>query len=72
MNSYPSGRPFRINFKNLPYTSKRSEVFSHFKSKVTGLLNVVFLENEKRQFNGNGYFIVEDAKSAESLIRLEG
>jgi len=35
-------------------------------------LNVIFLYNEKKQFNGNGYFVLEDGKSGENLIRLEG
>ncbi len=72
LNNYPSGQPFRVHFRNLPYQSRRNDVFDHFKAKVAGILNVIFLENERRQFNGNGYFVVEDMRSGESLIRLEG
>lgn len=70
LNSYPAGRPLRVNFRNIAYLSKRQDVFNYFKGKVGGILNVIFLENEKRQFNGNGYFIVEDIKAGEQLMRL--
>lgn len=70
LSSYPAGKPLRVNFRNVPYISKRQEVFNYFKSKVGGILNVIFLENDKRQFNGNGYFIIEDIKAAEQLIKL--
>ena len=59
-----------MNFKNLPYLSRRKEVYEYFKGKSAGVLNVVFSENDKRQFNGSGYFIVEDASSGETLFRL--
>lgn len=72
LNSYPAGRHLRVNFRNVAYISKRQDVFNYFKSKVGGILNVIFLENEKRQFNGNGYFVVEDIRAGEKLIRLEG
>ena len=33
---------------------------------------MIFFENEKRQFNGNGYFVAEGFKSGEELVKLEG
>ena len=71
MNNYPAGA-LRVHFRNLPYFSKRNEVFDYFKAKVAGVLNVICLVNEKQQFTGNGYFVVEDMRSGESLLRLEG
>lgn len=56
----------------MSYFSRRPEVFEYFQHKVEGLLNVIFLENERGQFNGNGYFIVKDIQSGEELVRLEG
>ena len=69
---YPSGQPFRVNFRNIPYISKRQTVFNYYKGKVLGILNVIFLENEKGQFNGNGYFVVDGFKAGEELLKLEG
>ena len=47
-------------------------LFRSYQSKVKGILNVIFLENEKKQFNGNGYFVLEDYASGEALVKLEG
>lgn len=47
-------------------------MFDYFQKKVGGLINVIFLENERRQFNGNGYFVVQDLKAGAELIKLEG
>lgn len=72
LNSYPVGKPFRVNFRNMPYLSKREHAFNHYQSKVKGILNVIFLLNDKKQFNGNGYFVLEDYASGEALVKLEG
>jgi hypothetical protein len=69
LNLYPSTGPFRVHFKNVGYFSKREEVFNWFKAKVPGVLNLIFFNNEKG-FNGRGYFIVDNIKSGEQLIKL--
>ena len=30
------------------------------------------MENEKHQFNGNGYFVVDGLKAGQDLVKLEG
>lgn len=72
LGSYPAGLPFRINFRNIAFTSKKPEVYNYFHSKVPGILNVVCFENERHQFNGTGYFVVDGIKAGEELIKLEG
>ena len=54
----------RILFRNISYFCKKEQIFNHFKSKVAGLVNVIFFENENKQFNGTGYFIVDGLKAA--------
>lgn len=68
--SYPAGLPFRVNFRNITFTSKKQEIYNYFLSKVPGILNVVCFENERYQFNGTGYFVVDGIKSGEELIKL--
>lgn len=72
LNSYPCNEAFRVHFRNFGYYSKKNEVFNYFKNLVPGIINVIFSQNEKGQFNGCGYFIVDNIKSGEGLIRLEG
>lgn len=69
--NYPN-KPLRVNFKNVGYYSKREEVLVFFQKKAKGVVNVVFNKNEKGQFNGTGYFVVDCPKSAEELVKLEG
>jgi len=45
-------------------------VFNYFRNIANGILNVVFDQNEKGQFNGMGYFVVENFKAGEELIKL--
>ena len=52
--------------------SKREQAFNQYQSKVKGILNVIFPLNDKKQFNGNGYFVLEDYASGEALVKLEG
>jgi hypothetical protein len=72
LGSYPCNEPLRVHFTNLHYFSKREDIFHHFAAKVNGILNLVFFNNERKQFNGKGYFVVADVQAAETLIKLEG
>lgn len=64
LGSYPYNEPLRVHFTNLHYFSKREEIFHHFSAKVNGILNLVFYNNERKQFNGKGYFVVADVQAA--------
>lgn len=72
LNNYPNNEAFRVNFRNISYYSKRDEIYKFFKDRVQGILNVVCNHNEKGQFNGTGYFVVENYRAGEELIKLEG
>lgn len=45
LQSYPAKTPLRVHFRNVAYISKREEVFAWAKSRVQGLLNLVFSFN---------------------------
>jgi hypothetical protein len=40
LNNYPAGA-LRVHFRNLPYFSKRNEVFDYFKAKVAGVAGAI-------------------------------
>lgn len=69
LQAYPANTPLRVHFRNVAYISKKEEVFSWAKSKVQGLINLIFSFNEKG-FSGKGHFIVENVKAAEQLLKL--
>jgi hypothetical protein len=72
LNAYPSSGAFRVHFRNLSFYSKREDVFNWARSKVPGVVNLVFFNNERGQFNSKGYFVVENLLAGEQLLRLEG
>jgi hypothetical protein len=61
-----------VHFRNLHYFSKREDVFRKFSDKASGIINLVFFNNERGQFNGKGYFVVANVLAAEALVKLEG
>lgn len=45
LQAYPANTPLRVHFRNVPYISKREEVLAWAKSRVQGLLNLIFSFN---------------------------
>lgn len=66
LKDFPSKNPLRVYFSKVRSTLKEDEIFSHFNSKVKGLINIV-LESQ-----GSGHFIVANCDAAEGLIKCEG
>lgn len=55
----------------MPFKAPPKSVYEAYAKKVNGIKNIIFnLENNRR--NGEGHFIMEDAKKAEDLVKLEG
>jgi hypothetical protein len=55
----------------MPIKSSPKLIYDTYSQKVSGIKNIIFhFENDRK--NGSGYFVMENQKSAELLVKLEG
>lgn len=71
LSSYPGQKPLRVYFSNMPFKAPPKSVYEAYSKRVPGIINIIFDVVENRR-NGEGYFIMEDSKKAEVLVKLEG
>ena len=68
LSTYPLGKTLRVYFSNMNFKTPKS-VYEAYSKKAPGIVNIIF-DSENNLRNGQGHFIMEDAKKAEVLVKL--